>query len=185
MYHAWARAGPHSHPYLQKSSGASTIFDFLTSAVRNSNRQGCNWAIASDIGATVRDEGVGYDYSVWFLLLVLVWRHVPVIAVRRLTSPALRSFMPREGLGSSITALNDQLLWLIYSYLPREQMCPEAVLKQFWHMPFLNSWSLLLFSISSVLVQSTITASFYYLPKSRDPIQVSSLLLEILHAKGE
>lgn len=79
MYHAWARAGPHSHPYLQKSSGASTIFDFLTSAVGNSNRQGCNWAIASDIGATIRDEGVGYDYSVWFLLLVLVWRHVPVI----------------------------------------------------------------------------------------------------------
>lgn len=113
-------------------------------------------------------------------------------------SPPLRSSVPREGLGSSIIALNDQLLW----YLPRMHMCPEAGLRQVWHMPSLD-----LVSLCSYL---TIKVSFYpkgllwgpcFIPcpwawfgdilahwevllKSRDPMQTSLLLLGILHTKG-
>lgn len=126
--------------------------------------------------------------------------HAPVRAKRMTHKPAVEKLMPRDGLGSSIIALNDQLLWFRHSYLPRVHMCPEAGLRQVWHMPSLDSGSL----CSSIIVSfypkgllwgpcflpcpwawfKDTLAHWEVLLKSRDSMQTSLLLLGILYTKG-
>lgn len=79
------------------------------------------------------------------------------------TSSSMRSSMPREGLGPPIvTSLSDQLPLFIHSFLPRAPMPPEAGLRQFWHLPSLETQDSCCSSLSAQhCVQPKIIRTFY------------------------